>query len=41
MHNVKLKPRLKDVTPGEDLAIARGLTKEVLRARVGAMIKKV
>ena len=38
MHNVKLKPRLKEVFPGEEHQISWGMTKEVLRAKLTAVI---
>ena len=38
MHNVKLKPRLKEVVPGEEHKILWGMTKEVLRAKLTAVI---
>ena len=38
MQNVKLKPRLKEVVPGEEHQILRGMTKEVLRAKLTAVI---
>ena len=38
MQNIKLKHRLKEVLPGEEHKILRGMTKEVLRAKLTAVI---
>ena len=38
MHNVKLKPRLKEVVPGEEHKILRGMTQEVLHAKLTTVI---
>ena len=38
MHNVKLKACLKEVVPGEEHQILRGMTKEALRAKLTTVI---
>ena len=38
MHNIKLTPRMKELVPGEEHKISQGMTKEVLRAKLTAVI---
>ena len=38
MHNVKLKPRLKEVVPGEEHKMSWAMAKEVLRAKLTTVI---